>query len=107
MRVVDYVDARGRWKRALLPEGAPDSDAPIGIQIGPPDVVDDLGLPEPLATRLHNLLHKRGLYSSKEVMKQPNSLLSALQKALSVDVHKLMVAYDKSGIETYVNDDDK
>lgn len=99
------MDNRGRMHRALLPDGAPDSDAPLGLQLGPPDVVDYVGLPEPIATRLHNILHKRGLYSAKDVKKRPDALLSSIQLALKIDVQLMMDAYTKAGIETYVNDD--
>lgn len=101
MRTIDYMDNRGRMRRAVLPDNVPDSEAPLGMQIGPPDVVDYVGLPEPIATRLHNILHKRGLYSIKDVKRDSQALFSSLQLALRVDVQALMEAYVKAGIETY------
>jgi hypothetical protein len=95
------MDQRGRMYRSVIPDGAPDSEAPLGMILGPPDVADYVGLPEPIATRLHNILHKKGLFSMKEVKRDSNALFSALQLALRVDVHMLMDAYVKAGIETY------
>lgn len=103
MRQVDYTNESGRNYRVMLPPEATDEEAPMGVPIGPPDVVDTLGLPEPFATRLHNLLHRRGLYGTKEVRKHPQSLQSALQSAYKVDLHVLMQAYIESEKEMPVN----
>lgn len=63
------------------------------IIIGPPeDVCDTLGIPEPIATRLHNILHTRGIIKYKDACK-PNALRGALQDALSIDEQKLNEAY--------------
>lgn len=64
------------------------------VLIGPPEeIVDAIGLPEPFATRLHNILHDRGLLNSREVSRRSKELFSALQEALSVDVQRLNEAY--------------
>ena len=102
MRKVDYANELGRMYRVMLPDGAPDDEAPMGIPIGPPDVVDAIGLPEPFATRLHNLLHKRGLFDVKTVRRTPQALQSAIQSAIKVDVHVLMQAYLESEKEAPV-----
>ncbi len=58
--------------------------------IGPPEgLVDELGLPEPFATRLHNILYRRNLFGYADVVKNRNSLLGALQEALSLDEQSL------------------
>ncbi|NIM48324.1 MAG: hypothetical protein GTO22_03545 [Gemmatimonadales bacterium] len=106
MRKVDYADERGRMYRVLLPPDAPDEEASSGIPVGPPDVVDAVGLPEPMATRLHNLLHKRGLFDVKTVRRTPQALQSAIQSAYRVDVHILMQAYIESEKETPVIGED-
>ena len=105
MRIVDWIDERGRKYRVRLPDGAGDDEAPMGIPIGPPDVVDAVGLPEPLATRLHNLLHQKGLFTAEIVRRQPQALQSALLAALKIDVHLLMDAYVRAGMEIYTSDD--
>lgn len=96
LRAIDWQDDLGRNHRTLLPDDAPDEDAPMGIPIGPPDVVGHLGLPEPLATRIHNLLHERGLWSTKEVRANDGALFGVLQSALRVDVHVLFQGYIES-----------
>ena len=107
MRIVDWTDERGRKYRVRLPDGAKDEDAPMGILIGPPDVVDNLGYPEPMATRLHNLLHERGLFNVDIVRKTPQALQSVLRAALQVDVHILQDAFVKAGMEIFVSEDGK
>jgi hypothetical protein len=60
------------------------------VIIGPPEgMVDELGMPEPFATRLHNILYARGFFSHADVVKVNNGLMGALQEALSIDVQKL------------------
>src|SRR3972149_2245827 len=66
------------------------------IIIGPPEgLVESLCLPEPFATRLHNILCERGLLNYKDVAKNQKVLLGALQEALELDVQKLAEAYFK------------
>lgn len=96
MRAVDYTDDRGRNFRVMLPDDSPDEEAPMGIPVGPPDVVDHLGLPEPLATRLHNLLHERGLFDVKILRKNDRALFGVWQTALRVDVNRLFQAFLES-----------
>ena len=93
MKQVEYIDERGRKYLVSLPANVPDSEADKGILIGPPDVVDALGLYEPLATRLHNELFANKLWNVHEVRKQPQLLFSIFQRVLKADVHRLMSAY--------------
>lgn len=92
MKTVDYQDRRGRWYRVLLPDSADEAEAPQGIPVGPPDVVDDLDLPEPLATRLHNELFSRHIWTVREAQR-PSELVSALQAALRLDAQSLYKSY--------------
>lgn len=93
MRQVDYKDELGRWYRVMLDDDAKDEDAPMGIPVGPPNIVDILELPEPFATHLHNQLFMRKLFKSKDIRKNPNSLQGALQAAFNMDVAKIHQAY--------------
>ena len=93
MRLVDYTDIKGRLYRVQLPDDASDEEAANGIPVGPPDVVDVLGLPEPIATRLHNQFHSRGLWTYKDVAKRPGAVQGALQSALQVDVQLVAEAF--------------
>jgi len=104
VKIVTWTDERGRKYKMRLPEGANDKDAHMGILIGPPEVVDYLGYPEPLATRIHNLLFDRGLFTVEDVRKQPQSLQSVLRAAFQVDIHILHDAFVKSGMELYENE---
>jgi hypothetical protein len=66
------------------------------IPIGPPvRVVDVLGLPEPIATELHNELHKRGILTYRDVSLHPQNLQGALQTVLLLDVQRLSEAFWK------------
>ena len=68
------------------------SDTPAGAYaiIGPPEgMVDDLGLPEPFATRLHNILYDRGILTAKDATR-PNVVMGALQEAYQVDAQKIV-----------------
>lgn len=84
-RDLEYEDDRGRLYLVRLPADAPDSDAASGIVIGPPDVVDELDLPEPFATRLHNELFRRKLFTLADLNRSKSPVRAALQKALRVD----------------------
>lgn len=93
MRIVDYTDERGRKYSVRLPDGAPDSEAEKGIPVGPPDVVDYLGLPEPMATEIHNKLFDYKLFSAKDVARNPTQLHSIIQSTLKLCVARVMDAY--------------
>ena len=99
MKQADWTDGRGRKYRVILPDEANETEAPMGIPLGPPDAVDFLELPEPFATRLHNTLHERGLYRARDIRKNPQAIFGALQSALKVDVHLLMQAYAEAEME--------
>lgn len=95
MRPIDWQDARGRWYRVLLPDGAPDEDASIGIPVGPTDVVDALGLAEEHATRLHNNLFRRGIFTVKEATSKPNELVAAVLATFKVDAQRIMEEFKR------------
>lgn len=64
------------------------------VIIGPPEgMVDELKIPEPFATNLHNILHARGLLNYRTVSVKSQVLLGALQEALNIDVQRLNEAY--------------
>jgi hypothetical protein len=93
MKRVTYEDEKGRKYLVKLDDDVPDEEAHLGIPIGPPNIVDELGWPEPFATRLHNILYDRKLWSIKEVNRQRNALEGALKAALRVDITTLHNAY--------------
>lgn len=76
-------DERGRVSETLV-----DSQSGLTIVIGPPPGLVDKW-PEPFATRLHNVLHSRGLYTYDDIIRSPKALQGALQEALDIDVQTL------------------
>ena len=83
MNKTDKTDDKGRTSTYLV-----DTDTGLSIPIGPPPGLVDF-LPEPFATRLHNVLHARGILNYDDIIKTPNALQGALQEALSVDTQTL------------------
>lgn len=93
MRELDYTDKRGRIWRVQLPDGVPDDEAHMGVPIGPPAVCDALELPEAVGTRLHNELHRRGLYRLRDVQSRPGDLHAAIMSALRLDLQRVEEQY--------------
>lgn len=89
MQQIEWEDSKNGRKYRVLRDGASND-----IIIGPPEgLVDDLKLPEPFATTLHNILYNRGLFNSAAVAKDPRVLIGALQEAMNLDVQKLTEAF--------------
>lgn len=64
------------------------------IIIGPHEgLVDELGLSEEAATRLHNILWRRKLYNYTQVSRNPNEVFGAIQEFYALDVQKLVEAF--------------
>ena len=79
------VEQDGRKYKAYI---SPDEQAGAYVVIGPPEgLVDNLGLPEPFATRFHNVLYSRGIFNYSEAAKK-NVLLGALQEVFMIDAQK-------------------
>jgi len=91
-------EVKGKKYLVALPEGVENIN--LGIPLGPPDIMGELGIPEPLATRLHNQLFDRGLFSLDDVKKKPNDVQAALQTALRIDAARILTAYAESEKET-------
>lgn len=86
----EEVIQAGRKYRAYV---SPDEQMGAYAVIGPPEgLVDELGLPEPFATRLHNILYERGIMSAKDASR-PNAIAGALQEAYQVDAQKIVERY--------------
>jgi len=84
MDIIEFIDFDGRKYKAYS-EGGDEV-----VIIGPPEgLVDEFELSKKTATRLHNILYQRGLFSYREVVKSKGGLLGALQEALAIDVQKL------------------
>lgn len=86
--------------RKYLAYVSPDEQQGAYVVIGPPEgLTDSLGLPEPFATTLHNILYDRKLFSYKDISSNQKIAVGALQEALGVDAQKLVEAYYKFGTE--------
>lgn len=83
MEQIEYIDPINQRKYRALQDGDQ------LMKIGPPEgLVDEMDLPEPFATRLHNALYRRHVYTFAEASKG-TVLFGALQEALNVDVQRL------------------
>lgn len=79
---------------------SPDEQMGAYIIIGPPEgLVDALGLPEPSATKLHNILYDRGIFTYEDACKR-NVLTGVFQELFSVDIQVLMEEFSKYEKET-------
>jgi hypothetical protein len=92
-RQASYTDSDGRSWAVLLPDKAPDEDAPMGLHVGPPSL-DSLGLPKEVAIRLHNQLFDRGIFTLKEARVRRTEIFAALQAAYQVDSTILLNLYN-------------
>jgi len=93
MKQVEWEDERGRKFMSKLENHESDEDAPLGIFIGPPEIVDELGLPEDIATRIHNQLFVRKMWTLRDIEKNPQQLFAVLQSAFSVNTQQIMALY--------------
>ena len=93
MRDVTHIDEHGRKFRVRLPDEAGDDQSHLGIPVGPPDNLDNLGLPKDMTTRLHNRLFDMELLTMKDVRRNPQMLFGAMQHAYQSDVQKLQELY--------------
>jgi len=83
MEIFEYTDPITHRKYEAMREGE------NVMKIGPPEgLVDELKLPEPFATNLHNVLYRRRIFNYAQATRG-NVLLGALQEALNMDVQRL------------------
>jgi hypothetical protein len=90
--MVDYTDAAGRTYRIAPIDGI--DDLALYPVIGPPPgLVDALGLAEPVATRLHNELHRRALWRLRDAQRRPQDVQAALMAAIRNDLQSIVGQY--------------
>lgn len=85
-----------------IPEGVPDSQASVGIPVGPPPL-DGLGLPLEIEVRLHNQLFARGIFTERDARKRLDEIRSSLISALQSDVNRILAIYQGNDAETILN----
>lgn len=94
---IQEVIQEGRKYRAYV---SPDEQMGAYIIIGPPEgLADTLGFPEPVATKLHNILYDRGIFTYEDACKR-NVLTGVFQELFSVDIQILMEEFSKYEKET-------
>lgn len=91
-RETSYRDRDGRWWQVLIPQAADDSEAHLGIPVGPPPL-DSLELPERYAIALHNELFHRKIFTEHEAKRRSADIASAIRSALSIDVQEIIGLY--------------
>ena len=90
MDKITHIDEKGRKYSAFS-----NGEGKI-IIVGPPEgLVDDLQLPEPIATRLHNILFERNILNYESAIKWQNNIVGILQEVLQIDVQNLIGAFYK------------
>lgn len=98
LREVEYEDPQGRKWARILPSDASDSDAIVGVPVGPPSL-DSLELPLEVAVRLHNQLFHRRIFTRQDAEKRTQDIAGALMSALKVDVQRILSVYAEFGTE--------
>ena len=80
---------------------SPDMPPGAYVIVGPPEgLMESMGLPEPFATRLHNILFDRRIFTYKDVSGS-RIATGVLQEALQIDAQILAEAfsnYEKESI---------
>jgi hypothetical protein len=85
----EWIDPVNHRKYQVLGDGDGNH-----IIVGPPEgLVETLGLTEPFATTLHNILYDRGMFNFTIVARNSKNLVGALQEALNLDVQRLTEAF--------------
>lgn len=80
------VEVNGRKYRAIV---SPDMPAGAYIIVGPPEgLVDELDLPESVATNLHNILFDRGIFTAKEASRN-GVLRGVVQELYQLETQRL------------------
>ena len=95
--IKEVTDEKGRKYKAYVDPGIPTG---AYIVIGPLEgLVDTLGLPEEVATRLHNILYDRGILDLKSLSTR-GTAQAVIQELFSVDANRLMDAFLKFESQT-------
>lgn len=76
----------------LLPEDAEDTQASMGVPVGPPNL-SELGLPLEMEVRLNNELAARGIFTSEDARKRRSEIVAAIQAAIKVDAGRIVDIY--------------
>lgn len=92
MHEVSYRDSKGRYWLVSLPDGMPDSDASLGIPLGPPSL-ENLDYPESVSIELHNQLFSRRIFTLLDAKRKRADIVAAIQGALKLDADRIVQLY--------------
>ena len=95
MKEVEYKDKRGRKFLVRMPDDGNEKEAHMYPVVGPQIDVDSLKIPKALATKLHNQLYERKLFTASDVQKRFDELKAAWQAVLNCDVQAIHAAYQQ------------
>lgn len=86
------IEIDGRKYKAYF---SPDIPHGAEVIVGPPEgLVDRLGLPEPSATRLHNILYERGILNYDEARKK-GVIFGAWQEFIGLDASRILEEFNQ------------
>ena len=84
------IEVKGRKYEVIF---SPDMPAGAYVIVGPPEgLMESMGLPEPFATRLHNILYDRRIFTYKDISGS-RIATGVLQEALQLDAQLLAEAF--------------
>lgn len=90
---VEYLDTEtGKLYLVELPDDQSEDMARFGVVLGPPDLNIDLG---GFATRVHNELYYRKVFTFEDCRRRPMDVVSAVQQAVKLDAQVVTEAYYK------------
>lgn len=90
MRKVVWIDRRGWKKVSLVRDTDPDTAAPQGLPVGPPDL-SEVDCQEVLK-EINNRLVDDGLLEIRDLSRQPNAITQAVRAAM---VGRIVNAYKR------------
>lgn len=89
---IGEIVQEGRKYQAYV---SPDEQAGAYVIIGPPEgMVDALGLPEPHATKLHNILYDRHIFTYEDASRR-GVLTGVLQELFALDGQLLLEKFNE------------
>jgi len=88
-RRVQWTDDDGCWYISLLPNYEPDSNARMGLLLGPPDL-RPLELPDDIRVRLNHELVHREILTTQDASNRRADVLAAIRSALRIDTERLL-----------------
>lgn len=92
MREVTWKDEAGRIWVTLIPDNAPEADAPRGVPLGPPPLTE-LGLPLEVEVALHNMLVRHRVLTWEDAQTKLSKITAAVNASLRLSAQKVQAVY--------------